>query len=117
MNEIHRPEVIGMGRLRPVGSQLRLDPMLGNLVVEPQVHLRVKAIDSRRVDRPVVTLDQDTHTPIAVAHPCLADVFDLQLQFGLLAAPEHTDSGTFGFGKSPLSASFHFVAGRLLPAS
>lgn len=92
MNEIHRPDVIGMGRLRPVGSQLRLDPTLGNLVAELQVHLLVKATDLLRVDGPAVTLDQDMHTPIAVAHPCLADVFDLQLQFGLLAAPGLVES-------------------------
>jgi len=84
--KIHRPDVIGMGRLRPVGSQLRLDPTLGNLVAELQVHLLVKTIDSLRIDGPPVALEQDMNATITVTHPCLADVFDLQLQLGLLAA-------------------------------
>ncbi len=91
VNEVHRPDVVGMGRFRAIGPQLRLDASPGDLVAKLEVHLLVKAIDSLRINRPAVTPDQDMHTPIAVAHPCLADVFDLQLQFGLLAAPGLVD--------------------------
>ncbi len=64
MNEIHRPDMVGMARLRAVSPQLRLDPALGNLVAELEVHLLVKTIDSLRVHRPAFTLDKDMHTPV-----------------------------------------------------
>ncbi len=80
-----------MGRFRALSPQLRFDPSLRNLVAELEVHLLVKAIDSFRIDRPSVTSEQDMNTAIAVAHPCLADVPDLQLQLGLLAAPGLVD--------------------------
>ena len=91
MNEVHRPDMVGMGRFRAIGAKLRLDPSFGNLVAELEVHLLVKAIDSLRIDRPPVALEQDMNATITVAHPRLADVPDLQLQFGLLAAPGLVD--------------------------
>lgn len=47
--------MVGMGRLRAVGSQLRLNPALGNLIAQLQVRLLVKAIDSLWIDHPPVT--------------------------------------------------------------
>lgn len=91
MSEIHSPDMVGMGRLRAVSPQLRLDPALGNLVAELEVHLIVKTIDLLRVHGPAFTLDKDMHTPVAVAYPRLADVLDLQLQLGLLTAPGLVD--------------------------
>lgn len=79
MNEIHRLNMVGMGRLRADSPQLRLDPALGNLVVELEVHLLVKTIDSLRVHGPAFTLDKEMHTPGAVPYQRLADVLDLQL--------------------------------------
>ena len=67
MNEIHCPNMVGMGRLRAVSPQLRLDPALGNLVAELEVHLLVKTIDSLRVHGSTFALDKDMHTPVAVA--------------------------------------------------
>ena len=67
-----------MGRLLAVSPQLRFDPALGNLVAELKVHLLVKTIDSLRSDRPAVTLQQDMHAMITVAHTRLVDVLDLQ---------------------------------------
>lgn len=91
MNEIHRQDMVGMGRLRAVSPQLRLDPALGNLVAKLEVHLLVTTIDSLRVYGPAFTLDEDMHTPVAVAYPRLADILDLQLQLGLLATPGLAD--------------------------
>lgn len=91
MNEIHRPDMVGMGRLRAVSPQLRLDPALGNLVAELEVHLLVKTIDWLRVHGPAFTLDKNMHTPVAVAYPRLADILDLQLQLSLLATPGLVD--------------------------
>ena len=91
MNEIHRPNMVGMARLRAVSPQLRLDPALGNFVAELEVHLLVKAIDSLRVHGPAFTLDKNMHTPVAAAYPRLADILDLQLQLGLLATPGLVD--------------------------
>lgn len=51
----------------------------------------LKAIDSLWIDRPYATSEHDMNTPIAVAHQCLTDVLDLQLQLGLLAAPRLVD--------------------------
>jgi len=34
VNEVHRPDMVGMGRLRAASPQLCLDPTLGNLVAE-----------------------------------------------------------------------------------
>lgn len=68
-----------MGRFRAVGSQLSLDPTLGNLVAELEVHLLVKTIDSLRINRPSITPEQDMDATITVAHARLADVPDLQL--------------------------------------
>ncbi len=52
MNEVHRPDMVGMGRFRAVSPQLRLYPALGNPVAELEVHLLVKTIDSLRIGRP-----------------------------------------------------------------
>lgn len=78
MNEIHRVDMVEMDRLLAVSPQLRFDPALGNLVAELKVRLLVKTIDSLRSDRPAVTLQQDMHAMITVAHTRLADVLDLQ---------------------------------------
>ena len=83
--EVHRPDMVRMGRLRAVGSKLRLDPTLRNLVAELEVHLLVKTIDSLRINRPSITPEQDMDATITVAYARLADVPNLQLQFGLLA--------------------------------
>jgi len=91
VHEVHGPDMVGMGRFRAIGPQLRLDPTLGYLIAELEVHLLVKTIDSLRVNRPAVTLEQHVHTTVAIAYPCLADVLDPQLQFGLLAAPGLVD--------------------------
>ncbi len=77
MNEVHCPDMVGMGRLRAVNTQLRLDTALGNLVGELGVHLLVKTIDSRRIDRPSITREQDMNATINIAPPRLADVLDL----------------------------------------
>ncbi len=91
MNEVHGPDMVGMGGFRAIRPQLRLDPSFGNLVAELEVHLLVKAIDSLRIDGPPVALEQDMNTTITVTHSRLADVPDLQLQLGLLAAPGLVD--------------------------
>lgn len=85
MGEIHSPDMVRMCRPGAVSAQLCLDPALGNLVAQLRVHLLVKAIDSLRIDGPAVTLQQDVNTTVAIPHPCLAYIPDLQLQFGLLA--------------------------------
>lgn len=51
--------MVGIRRLRAAGPQLRLDPALGYLVAELQLHLLAKAIDSLWINRPSVTLEQD----------------------------------------------------------
>src|SRR5690606_8305645 len=76
MNEIHCPDLVGMGCVLPVFSELRLHTALGHLVAELQAHLLVKAIDPLRVDRPSIPPEQDMDTPVAIANPRLADVLD-----------------------------------------
>lgn len=91
MNKVHRPDVVEMRWLRSVSPQLCLDPALGNLVAELKAHLLVKAIDSFRIDSPAVTPEQNMDTTVSIADTSLADVLDLQLQFGLLAVPGLVD--------------------------
>lgn len=37
VDKVHGPDMVGMGRFRAVGPQLRLDPTLGHVIAELQV--------------------------------------------------------------------------------
>ena len=81
-----------MGDGRRTGGKAVFKDQLLNLVAELKVHLLVKAVDSLRIAPPAVTLQQNVYMTVAIPYPCLADVLDLQLQFGLLVAPGLVDT-------------------------
>lgn len=58
---------------------------LGVFVAQLQIQRLVETIDAFRIDRPAVTPQQDMHTPVAVPHARLADLFDPLFECGLTA--------------------------------
>jgi transcriptional regulator with XRE-family HTH domain len=85
-HEVHRPDLVRFRRLGAVVAQLGFHSALRHLVPELQAHLFVKPIDSFGVHIPALASQQHMHPAVAVAHARLADLFDPQLQSGLLAA-------------------------------
>nr|QCL09170.1 transposase domain protein [Rhizobium rhizogenes] len=83
--------IVGMGWFRTVGPQLRFDPSIGNQAAELDLHLLAKAIDSLRIDRPSVTSEQELNATITIAQLRVANIPNLQLHLGLLAASRLVD--------------------------
>lgn len=86
MNKVHRPDLVGMGGISSVLTELGFDPSLGCFVPQLQPQLIVKPTCPLHVDWPSFPQQEDMHAPIAVADPDLADLLDPELEIGLLAA-------------------------------
>jgi hypothetical protein len=75
-----------MNGLRPVLTQLGLDPPLRCLVAQLQTQLLVKTIDSLGVHGPSLPAQQHMDTPISVTDTRRRDLLDPLLQGSLIAA-------------------------------
>ena len=70
------PDLVGMGGLHAILSQLGLRTSLRCFVPQLQAHLIVKPAYSLLIHDPALSAKQNMHTAIPKAHACLANLFD-----------------------------------------